>query len=619
MIMLTKTRLLGILLGCVLLVGLAAGLVVRERTARCAAVPVLAENLLPNADMARPAASSPLPAGWQAGAPGVQPVAFAMDGDGRALQLMGIANYIQLPPVAVQPGQSYCVRAHAITDTPQGAPVRLRLTFRWLDNAGNLITTEATSWQAAMPWAPDDPPERWATLGGAFRAPPGASTLQVRMQPSADDRVYVDTVAVRRGGTPPERVPEAVPPDVAIQPWPDGQRAALSFSFDWETAMGGLIHSRSVGDPNFDDDPVLRGLRMREGITTTLALFAPHGIRATYYATGYNFLDGNTEGIEFMGNPTYSTWADTAHGWVSDRWTQTPWFAPDPHGTVATHPAWYFGDLVAPLQAAQQDIQSHTFSHFYGGFVGPADWQADLAAWEYVAARQNVPPAQSLAFPWSGSGGMSEANWQVLQAAGIRSVTRLSDQGQYNLFPTDERGLIREPHCRPLPGHEEIIACPDIYLTPASVEQVLAQIDYTLVQGGAIDIWAHTEEVVSPEQQATWRRVIDYAAAQEGLWITPLHEIAAWQHALRDVRVEHISSPDAPGEPLTVAVHNPPPGLTLRLPFVPERLQVIDSAHAARTNSAPPAYRIEGEMLTIEQGASGEAIRIEAWPTISKD
>jgi hypothetical protein len=615
MIMLTKTRLLGIFFGCVLLAGLAAGFVVRERMARCAAVPLLAENLLPNADMMRPAASSPLPEGWQAGAPGVQRSDFAMDGDGRALQLMGIANYIQLPPVAVEPGQSYCVRGHAISDTAQGSPVRLRLNFRWLDSAGELLTTNATPWQPAVPWEPYNPPAGWAIIGGAFRAPADAHTLRVRVQPSADDRVYVDAVAVRRGGTPPEPTPEAAPTAVQVQPWPNGQRAALSFSFDWETTMGGLIHSRSVGDPNFDDDPVQRGLRMREGITTTLAIFRPHGIRATYYATGYNFLDGNTEGIEFMGNPTYSAWADTEHRWVSDRWTQTPWFAPDPHGTVATHPAWYFGDLIAPLQAAQQDIQSHTFSHFYGGFVGPADWQADFAAWQYVAARKDVPPAHSLAFPWSGSGGMSEANWQVLQEAGITSVTRLSDQAQYNLFPTDEHGLIREPHCRPLPGHATIIACPDSYLTPTRAEQVIAQIDHTLAQGGALDIWAHTEEVVSAEQQAAWRRVVAYAAAQEGLWIAPLREITDWQHALRNVHIEQLGQ-HAAGEPLEFQVNNPLPGLTLRLPFVPERIEVSNEPGSADT--APPAYRLDADMLIVE-GATEGTLRIQAWPATSMD
>src|SRR3954465_4572087 len=103
---------------------------------------------------------------------------------------------------------------------------------------------------------------------------------------------------------------------ISINPWPNGYRAALSFSFDWETAMGGLIHSRSIDDPNAIQDPIARGLRMREGITTTLDLFRPHGIRATYYATGYNFLLGNTARRQFMNNPTF-VWADntTSHKW----------------------------------------------------------------------------------------------------------------------------------------------------------------------------------------------------------------------------------------------------------------------------------------------------------------
>ena len=99
------------------------------------------------------------------------------------------------------------------------------------------------------------------------------------------------------------------------------------------------------------EENVSFGLRMREGITTTLQLFAPLGVRATYYATGYNFLLGNAERRTFMGDPTFA-WATRANGWTSDRWATTPWFADDPFGTIGSDPAWYFGDLVGPLQAA---------------------------------------------------------------------------------------------------------------------------------------------------------------------------------------------------------------------------------------------------------------------------
>jgi hypothetical protein len=601
----------------------------QQRMARCAYVPLLAEDLLPNADLAVPGDPPGMPLGWSAAAPGVQLGEFAVDGDRRSLQLIGIANYVQTPPVPVQGGQSYCFTGLTMSDSHRGSTPRLQVGFHWLNQQGEQIAVDVSPWQSTVLWQPDAQPDSWATLQAAFRAPADAARLLVRVRPSSDDRVYLDAMQVRQAGIPQESEPRtaqaaASAAPVVVQPWPNGKRAALSFSFDWETAMGGLVHSRSVNDPNFDEDPVLRGMRMREGVTTTLAIFRPHGIRATYYATGYNFLHGNTQREQFMGNPTYA-WANSENRWLSDRWQTTPWFAPDPYGTAQSHPAWYFGDLVPLLQRENQDIQSHTFSHFYGGFVTAQDWRDDLSAWSEVAARRRVPPVRSLAFPWSSSGGMSEANWETLKAAGLTSVTRLSDQSQYNLFPQDEHGLVREPRCIPLPGHAQLLACPDFYLTPASEERALQQIERVLQQQGVIDLWAHTEEVVSAEQRATWQHVVNYAAAQPDLWIAPLREITDWQHALSDVTLA-LEADTAEMLVFQVANQNRIPlrGLTLRLPFVPDSVQVepVGSSEDEHTTSVqhrpvqhrPVQHRIDGEYLIIDIPAQ-QTVEVQAWRT----
>ncbi len=543
-----------VLIGLLLVsIALRMWIVVRQRAAQCAAVPLLAENLLPNADLAQVGQAGPLPQGWQAGAPGVQVGAFALDGDARSLQLMGIANYVQTPAIAVQPGKTYCFVGHAITDSDSERGTFVQVTFRWLDQAGNLLHTMSSDWQPVVLWQAESPPESWSRIQAAFTAPPRAATLHVRIAPASDDRVYLDVMRVQQSlaAEEPEQTHESQAMlesqqpvgdgDSAtslcrLAPWPQGRRAAVSFSFDWETTMAGLIHSRSVGDPYGESDPLLRGMRMREGVTTTITLFRPYGVRATYYAAGYSLLMSNTNRIEFLGNPTYD-WATTANRWTSNHWQNTPWFAPDPYGTVQSHPAWYFGDLVAPLQQAGHDIQSHTFSHFYGGFVHTQDWREDTQTWNRVAAWRDVPSVRSLAFPWSSSGGMSYASWDVLAEAGVTSVTRLSDQSQYNLFPQDEHGLVVMPRCRPLPGHARILACPDFYLTTSSVEQALTQVERAVQVEGMIDLWAHTEEVVSAEQQAAWKRVVDYVAEHPDIWVAPLREIADWQQAMHQVQI----------------------------------------------------------------------------------
>ena len=594
-----------ILLLCSGLLGIGGtALLAQERLASCAYVPFLSGDLLPNSDFARDTDGDAMPDGWSAAVAGPVRLAaagdFTVTGQGRSVQIIGIANALRSPTVAAQPGASYCLIAQALADQAP-APTRMRVRFSWLDAGGALLATDDSAWQTVKT------PEGggWSVLRAGFRAPTGAAMLQLSFHPASDDRIYLDEVHLRHGGwalvplAPAPSGPRAVGP-LVVEPWPEGRAAALSFSFDWETAMGGLIHSRSVDDPNADQDPIARALRMREGVTTTLDLFRPYGIRATYYATGYALLLGNTDHQQFMGNPTY-TWANRQNGWPSDVWATTPWFANDPYQTVQRAPAWYFGDLVPQLVRAGHDIQSHTFSHFYGGFVGPADWRVDLEAWRVAAAARGVPMARSLAFPWSSSGGMSYANWDELEAAGITSVTRTSRQPQYRL------ASYRDPHCRPVPGHERILACPDFYLTEHSAPQARALIDQTIAAGGMLDLWAHTEEVVAPAQIAAWGEVVRYAAAQRDagkLWIAPLAEIADWQAALADVMVDEMSSADGTA-PLRLRITNSSrhdlAGLTLRLPFPIQRLD--GDASVVRSSS-----------LIVHSLPAGRSVEVTAWP-----
>ncbi|WP_298403371.1 polysaccharide deacetylase family protein [uncultured Chloroflexus sp.] len=600
---------------------------ISQRLDRCAAPPFVDPNLLPNANFARTGEITGLPDGWGRGAGGVElrgPAidgqGFDLDGDGRGLQLMGIANYVQTPLVSVQADASYCFTVAALTDSLLRSPTRARLVFEWYDERGEVRERTVTPWQPVALWTPERPPQGWAVIGGHARAPATARALRVRIEPSSDDRIYLDMPRLQRGGhTLPMAQPSAPALPLTIAPWPEGYRAAVAFTFDWETAMGGLVHSRSVDDPRADEDPILRGMRMRTGVETSMAIFARYNVRATYYATGYNFLMGNREQRRFMGDPIFS-WASAANGWRSDRWVNRPWFSDDPYGTVDTDPAWYFGDQIAPLLAAGHEIQSHTFSHLYGGYADSATWQADLETWNTVAAERGVGNARSLAFPWSSSAGMSDANWDVIEQAGIRSVTRLSDYGPYSLFPTDERGLIRDPHCRWLPGREgRIIACPDFYLTPARAELAMAQIDRAVAAGGMIDIWAHTEEVTSVAQQAAWEDVVSYTVRRGDVWVAPLSEIASWQIALKTIDITQLAEPVGAFErgsgsaAQRYRLHNrsayPLVGLMIDLPS--------NTADVAVNNNIVPREQWQaGNRLRLDL-ATGQTVEVTLWPTRS--
>jgi hypothetical protein len=606
------------LLGTIVFSLVASALLGYDRMARCAPLPLLSANQLPNAALL-PGGEGPLPAGWSSMAPGVvlrgpaiDNQGFDLDGDGRALQLIGIANAAQTPPAAVIGGQPYCFSARALADS--GSATRARLIFAWSDAAGAIIREDAGPWQPVVLWRVDTPPSEWSPLTAAFRAPRQATQLTVRIAPASDDRIYLDALALRGGSWPigagliaPETPAEASP--VTIARWPEGRDAALSFSFDWETSMGGLIHSRSVDDPNVDQDPILRGMRMREGVTTTLSLFAPYDIPATYYANGYNFLFGNTERRTFMGDPVFR-WAQRTNRWTTDAWATTRWFASDPYGDVASDPAWYFGDLIAPLNDAGHDIQSHTFSHLYGGLASVDEWRADLQEWNAVAAEHGLGPATSLAFPWSSSAGMSYAAWDALAAAGVTSVTRTTwnpRQPQFHLVSA------ADPHCRPVPGHEQILACPDFYLTEQSAADALRVLEHTLAAGGMIDLWAHTEEVVAPAQIAAWEQVVRRAAAERDagrLWIAPLAEIAAWQQA-RDRISLHSIDDDDPQQPLRIRlqVSNPAErpmiGLALQAPFI---------IGGASVDGVPVTDERLHDTLVILDLAAGQTAEVILWP-----
>lgn len=487
-----------------------------------------------------------LPTDWIAGAPGVRIGAFSADGIGKSVHMLGIGTWLGLPAQSIHAGQSYCVRAVALADSPSMTAIR----SRWIWTGPDGLRIERLGeWHSVRAWGGADDRRPWSLIADHDRAPVGATQLEVRLEPASDDRIYIDYIEIRKSllSRQLNAVEKRTSP-LIIRPWPAGYNAAVSFSYDWETTMGGLVHSRSVDDPNAGQDPRIRGMRMRVGLTNTLVLFAPHQYVATYYVNGYNFLWGNTERRLFMENPTFA-WASQANGWRGDTWIQQPWFGVDPYGDYQTHPEWYFGDLMLPVVRAGHDVQSHTFSHFYGGLATPAQWQSDLNAWNTIAAERDIPAATSLAFPWSSSAGMRFDTWQTLADAGITSLTRTAwnpKLPQYHIVSA------ADARCRPLPARDAIMVCPDFYLTVHSQDQALALLERIRQSDGMIDFWAHTEEVYTTEQIIAWRRVVEATAVTGDVWVTSLREIAARQQLVDGVHTRFVKN----GERGIFRLHN---------------------------------------------------------------
>ncbi len=582
-------RILGLLAIAALL--LIAGVAAWRLYHRRAPVPPLYahSNLLVNPGFQEDADADGRPDGWDLG-PAAERSDWTISPEpgGHSLRLTGSASYARSAVVFVWPGKGYRLSLQALTDAPSAN--RLQIVFLWEDTRREVIRRENQPWQEV-------PGRQWRLLSSEARAPEEAVGLTILVRPAGDDPVYIDDLHLAEQG-------------VRLEPYPDYSQAALAFTLDWETAMGGLIHSRS--DDGYDPATAeQRALAMRQGTEQLLVLLEQHHIRATWYAAGYSLLPGNPEGAAFSGDPVY-VWASRENGWRDDRWVSTPWFADDPYGTAQSDPSWYFGDLVPRLVDAGQDIQSHTFGHLYVGHAAPDQLRVDLQQWNAAAAKVGVPAAESLAFPWGASLGAGDANYAVLEELGYFVVTRTyhAPQGrsQYWILPPDDLY-----HMRTVPGHPGLWAFPDHYFTAraSDVAWAKAAIDRVLRERGVTSLWAHTEEVVSPEQVAAWREVLAYAAARrgEGLWIAPLTEIVRYRRDLG--RIEVLA--EEKGGTMTVTARNgndhSVAGLTLTLPSPLQQARLDGATYTdfhldqLRLPTLKPGQQVRLEVILLEWGS----------------
>jgi len=565
-------------LGLLALAGLAAWRLYRPppRT------PIYARsNLLVNPGFRDDADGDRCPDGWGCGpAAELSDWTIRPEPGGHSLRLTGSNSFVRSAAVTIWPGKRYRLTLSALTDAP--TPNRLQAVFLWEDTRREVILRQSSPWLEA-------PARAWRTLTAEATGPAGAAGLTLLLRPAGDDPLYIDDVHMTEEG-------------VRLEPLPDYNRAALAITLDWETAMGGLIHSRS-GDGYDRATAEQRGLAMRTGTTNLLRLFQEYDIRATWYASGYALLVGNPDAQPFSGNPTYA-WATRANGWPDDRWATTPWFADDPHGTAATHPAWYFGDLLAELQARDQDIQSHTFGHLYVPYASPEELRTDLEQWNRSAAAASIPAARTLAFPWGASLGTSDADYGLLESLGYIAVTRTyhdpQGRSQYWILPPDDLF-----HMRTVPGHPALWAVPDHYFPgrPGDLPGAKAVIDRVLLERGTTSLWAHSEEVASPEQVAVWDELLAYVATarEQGLWVAPLTEIVRYRNSLERIEVQY----ELTGLRLKATVHNgsdrPLAGLTLTLPSPVQEVRLNGAPHADyRQDQLRLPLLQAGETATVE-------------------
>ena len=518
--------------------------------------------------------------------------------------------------VWVTPGMSYTYTFHAYR--PENAPAGvLQIRLLWQDAA-----LHAFRWQDSAPLSLTTPADMPAGvcgdasfMEGVGVAPPGAAYLQL--------------VVTETRGTGLLGAVNLTADGVTVEPFPDAQRAALAFSFDWESAMGGPGHSK--GAEEHDVAAATRGsLAMRQGADYLLRLFATQAVSGTFYATGYNLLDGNTARRLFAGNPTYA-WPKPKWGWATDYWTTHPWYQDDPFGTAQSDPAWYFGDQTNVLLAAGQEIGSHTFGHLYVRGSTPDELNTDLTEWDAAATAKHLPPLRTFAFPWQSSNSLikdgQSAFYDVLRAHGVTSVTRLYPGDVVDRYALGAVPLYITPTMTVSPA---IAVMPDFLLGPACAGDVVVTgttasgvdeaggrvgdltaarqvIDLVLARHGVTSFWNHPEQLATDTAtQGLWRDTVTYAVGKRaaGLWIAPVGTISDYMQATRQVEVAWRNE----GREYLVIVtnHNPAPlaGVTLSFPI----------SVGTATVEGRPAPSISGTLVVLPSLAPGVAVSVVARP-----
>lgn len=497
---------------------------IREREARDFETP---SNLLYNKPFARIALTDALPSSGGDG-----PVIFSAYTDTHPV---GSQSALSSSAIKVRPGNTY--RYSFYTDIPDDGPYGdIHARILWLDPALTVIThtDTVTWWVEGDVWRYNAPEFRTDT----YRAPPGSAYLKFEIRNvspyyrgNSNSVITVWGLKLSQDG-------------VYIEQHPNGAQGSIAFSFDWESAMGGLIHSKGVSlhDPAA---AIQRGLEMREGADWLNSLFDKHNIKASFYATGYNLLDGNKEKRQFSGNPTYS-WASPKYNWDSSHWLTHPWYSDDPYGDFETHPAWYFGDQTRTLLAAGHEIAPHTFGHLYVRGSTPDELGTDMDEWLAAAKAVGVPPPTTFAFPWRSSNSVTADFYDVLYKRGIRAVTRLYEKDMRDLYTVGA-----------VPAYPQIAVMPDFLLETASapggereettqgtlgLEEGMKVISETLARRGTTSFWTHPEQLANSPSLAdvrqTWEGVVAAAARERDngrLHIATVADIVAYQRDVTSV------------------------------------------------------------------------------------
>lgn len=323
---------------------------------------------------------------------------------------------------------------------------------------------------------------------------------------------------------PADRMLELDDGVVTLLPFPEGRRAALIFSADFELAWAWRYAASGSGSPD------VIGLRGRRNVPTVLDVFGRYNVPITWAAVGHLCLAschrrGGRPHPEMRRIPYF----------VNHVWSfQTgDWYDHDPCTSAENAPAWYAPDLVAAIldSDAGHELGCHTFSHIDFTDVRCPDGVAldEIRACRDAFASFGVVP-RSMVFP-----GGTHGHYALLAQEGFTCVRRQIREGVELFYPVrHESGLWVLPSSAPLDSQG--MGWDACYV----VRRLRKYIDRAIEHGLVCHLWFHPSLLDESIMEEVLPDLLAYASRKRDsgeLWLATMRQVADYCECVSRVQV----------------------------------------------------------------------------------
>lgn len=338
--------------------------------------------------------------------------------------------------------------------------------------------------------------------------------------------------------------------NMKLSPYPDGYKAAVTISFDYETDIISspmtittkikktvLRFTNSLGIT----DRKISTENYRNGALLSFEYLKKYQLHATWFGIGHTLLKDNFGKNAYRINQIlkYTT-------------KETPYrnsyltFFNEPFSDYKKYPHYYLGDITRKFYNNGEDIQSHSFSHPFMALEPDDNIKLDIEDWQNSALILGVEKAKIFAFPflsdcyyfypelnekncnrWDNKGKeeiipIDIQKLKILYLNGIRLVTR----SEYYSYEKPFKGIKKY-----LDSDLYYVYSRGINLTKLTKESLTAYLNKIIENEWTVDFWCHNWDVAeNPEKFELFLSILD--KYRNNIWIPTLKEFWEYQERL---------------------------------------------------------------------------------------